>query len=88
MGYFSDILTFHFNYFTNNLYCCQTQRVDTGQGTSNMRDHNTSLNIYSAPAVERKKIKPKKKNKVSRPTHDVRAITLVFKSLGLEGGNM
>lgn len=48
----------------------EEQRVDTGQGTSNMRDHNTSLNIYSAPAVERKKIKPKKKNKVSRPTHD------------------
>lgn len=65
--------------------------MDTGQGTSNMRDHNTSLNIYSAPAVERKKIKPKKKNKVSRPTHDVRAITIVvivFKSLGLWGGNM
>ncbi|XP_071518758.1 transcriptional adapter 1-like isoform X2 [Panulirus ornatus] len=48
----------------------EDQRMDSGGGSSGTRDHASSLNLYSTPSSDRKKIKPKKKNKAARPTHD------------------
>lgn len=46
------------------------QRLDSLIGGTAIRDHGSALNAYTAQPADRKKIKPKKKNKISRFTHD------------------
>ncbi|KAK7075212.1 hypothetical protein SK128_020051 [Halocaridina rubra] len=46
------------------------QRIDAATVNAVARDHGSSTSIYAAQANDRKKLKPKKKNKVSRFIHD------------------
>lgn len=45
------------------------QRVDASSGVG-VWDHSASSNLHSTPPSDRKKLKAKKKNKLSRPTFD------------------
>ncbi|XP_042232796.1 transcriptional adapter 1-like isoform X2 [Homarus americanus] len=48
------------------------QRIEPGGGVgaTGTRDHAASVNLYSTTSADRKKLKPKKKIKSNRPSHD------------------